>query len=162
MRSIWDVDLRLLRCPWSVRHVAWSLGAVDALDAAALHCDRVVEAKTSGPRRLDALRAAIARALSGDVEPDDWAQVPEYLSASHTVAGRSLSLEEVGRLSHQGAGELVLPARAIRAVTTLEIDTCLDLAALLDREVIFRTGFGKATFQALRRIVAEHLDPRPA
>jgi hypothetical protein len=157
MRALSDLDLRFLQCPWPARRVAWSLGAVDALDAAALHTEQVLKVKTSGPRRLDALRAGIERAIKGDVEPDDSGLVPRYLSARYTVAGRSLTLPEVGRLSQQAAGDLALPSRAVRAIADLEVETCLDLAAVLDRDVVFRPGFGRITFKALRNVFAEQL-----
>lgn len=156
------VDLRLLRCPWPVIHIAWTLGAVDALDAATLDRELVVHVKTSGPGRLEMLRIAVTRAAQGDVEPDNSMRVPDYLSARHSVAGRSLSISELARLGHEAVADLSLPWRAARAKTALHVETCLDLAAVLDRQVVFRAGFGKATFQALRRALAERLDPPPA
>ena len=59
----------------------------------------------------------------------------------------------------QHRADLAVPARAVRAMAALELETCLDLAAVLDREVLFRAGFGKATLQTFRRVIAERLDP---
>jgi hypothetical protein len=156
---LWEMDIRQLRCHWAVRHIAWYLGATDALDAAALDRDRVIGVKTSGPRRFDMLRTAIAGALRGDVEPDDAGAVPRSLSAANSVAGRSLSLDEVGRLAQQSIAELQLPPRAACLVAELQLETALDLAAVLDRTVTFRPGFGRGTLATLRRSIAARLDP---
>jgi hypothetical protein len=123
---LWDMDIRRLRCPWAVKHIAWYLDARDALDAAALDREQVLSVKTSGPPRLEMLHTAITRALRGDLEPDVLGSLGDYLSASHTVAGRSLSLSEVGRLAQQPATGLKLPARATLRSLRQCLAECLD------------------------------------
>lgn len=151
------VDIRLLDCIWPVKHFAWYLEARDALDTAILDRNRLLAVETCGPARVETLRTALERALRGDRWPDESKEPPAYLSAAHAASGRALSPPEVASLAADPVTVLPLSARAIRAVVENEVETCLDLAALLDRDVWFLPGCGRRTFDECRRLVAGRL-----
>ncbi len=153
------LDVRVLNCQWSVKHLAWHLDARDALDAAILNRTRLLAVKHCGPARVEMLRAAIERALRGDRWPDDSTAPPAYMSPAHTVAGRSLLPLEIVVLAEQPVSVLPLSTRAARVVSTekLELETCLDLAAMLDWHLWSIPGCGRGTVRECHRLIADRL-----
>ena len=156
------VDLKRLDCIWPVKHIAWYVvEARDGLDAAILERRRLLAVEGCGPARVGVLRTALERALRGETWPDESKAPPDYLSAVHTVAGRALLPPEVALLAADPVTVLPLSARAIRAAVANEVETCLDLAAVLDRNVWFLPGCGRRTFLECQRLLAARLAASP-
>ena len=155
--SLTRITVRRLDCAWGIKHIAWYLNAVDALDAAILDRGLLLTVETCGPARIEGLRITIERALRGEVQPDESTAPPPYKAPNRSLARRPLVPAELTALAREPLSDLPLPGRAVHELLERRIETCLDLAVMLDYEVRSLPGIGRRTLRLCQDVIAGRL-----
>ena len=157
MAALATLDIRDLTCDYPSCQAPAACGAWNGLDAALLGRPQALAVPGCGGARLERLRDALERALTGDVATR-WRTTPEREAPEHTLGGRTLTLEEVVDLQHRSTLDLMLSARAGRAAAALDLATWLDVAAALETDLLFAPACGPVTRNELRSAIRERLD----